>query len=58
MWLAAWLWAQKGVGMGVGWGGLHFHSRGNAEQGEGHFQNVGDPEPLVGQGEGSIFEVM
>lgn len=20
MWLAAWLWAQKGVGMGMGWG--------------------------------------
>lgn len=56
MWLAAWLWAQKGVGMGVGWGRTPFPQQRERRAREGPFQNVGDPELLVGQGQGSTFE--
>jgi hypothetical protein len=40
MWLAAWLWAQKGVGMGVGWGRTPFSERREGSGVEGHFQNA------------------
>ena len=39
MWLAAWLWAQKGVEMGVGWGRTPFSER-RERGGRGDFQNA------------------
>lgn len=40
MWLAARLWAQKGVGMGVGWGRTPFSEQGEGCGGAGDFQNA------------------
>lgn len=40
MWLAAWLWAQKGVEMGVGWGRTPFSERREPGGGEAAFQNA------------------
>lgn len=54
MWLAACLWAKKGVEMGVGWGRTPFSKRREPGGGEGGFPKYLEiPELVVGQGEGS-----
>lgn len=54
MWLAAWLWAQKRGGDGdrVG-GGLHFHSRGNAEQNKDLSKMLEIPSSWWARGKGA-----
>lgn len=55
MWLAACLWAKKGVEMGRGGGvGFHFQNRGSTMERNGGFPKCLEiPELLVGRGDGS-----
>lgn len=56
MWLAAWLWAKKGVEMGVGWGRTPFSERGNLVEERGIAKCLGILELAArGRGDGSTF---
>lgn len=51
MWLAAWLWAKKGVEMGVGWGRTPFSERGNLVEERGIAKCLGILELAARAGE-------